>query len=80
MHFSPQQFLMRHRITKATEMLVETDHLIQNIASSCGYANELSFAKAFKKVTGLSPSEYRKKKRIPPNTIRREDPHKDESF
>lgn len=41
---------------------------------------ELSFAKAFKKVTGLSPSEYRKKKRIPPNTIRREDPHKDESF
>lgn len=80
LHFSPQQFLMRHRITKATEMLVETDHLIQNIASSCGYANELSFAKAFKKVTGLSPSEYRKKKRIPPNTIRREDPHKDESF
>lgn len=71
---------MRHRITKATEMLVETDHLIQNIASSCGYASELSFAKAFKKVTGLSPSEYRKKKRIPPNTIRREDPHKDESF
>lgn len=39
---------------------------IQNIACSCGYSNSFSFSKAFRKVNGLSPSEYRKQKKILP--------------
>lgn len=57
---SPQQFLKKYRITKATELLANTNHLIRNIAYSCGYTNELSFTKAFKSVTGESPAKYRK--------------------
>lgn len=59
-HISPQQFLMQYRITKATELLKNTDLTVENVAYSCGYANGLSFSKAFKKVTGRSPTEYRK--------------------
>lgn len=64
-HFSPQHFLMKFRITKATEFLVNTDLTIENIAYSCGYSNVYSFSKAFKKVTGCSPAQYRKQTRIP---------------
>lgn len=79
-HFSPQQFLIKHRITKATELLVDTDYPIRNIAYSCGYTNEFAFTKAFKKVIGLTPSEYRRSKKVIPNNIRQEDPHKNDHF
>ena len=60
---SPQQFLTRYRITKSEELLQSSSLSIQNIAYSCGYSSSFSFSKAFRKVTGLSPSEYRKQKR-----------------
>lgn len=59
---SPQQFLTRYRITKSEELLQSSSLSIQNIACSCGYSNSFSFSKAFRKVNGLSPSEYRKQK------------------
>lgn len=60
---SPQQFLTRYRITKSEELLQSSSLSIQNIACSCGYSNSFSFSKAFRKVNGLSPSEYRKQKK-----------------
>ena len=59
LHLSPQQFLMKYRITKAVDFLTYTDLSVEHIACSCGYANISSFSKAFKKVTGISPSQYR---------------------
>jgi AraC-like DNA-binding protein len=34
-----------------------------DIALECGYANERSFYRAFSRVTGMTPGEYRKSKR-----------------
>ena len=79
-HFSPQQFLKKYRITRAAELLADSDHLIRNIAYSCGYTNELAFTKAFRQVTGLSPSEYRRNNRLSSRTIRIKDPHENDSF
>ena len=79
LHMSPQQFLLRFRVTKATELLSDTDLPVKNISYSCGYANQLAFSKAFKKITGLSPSAYRKENRNVPNIIRDFDPHKAEN-
>lgn len=78
LHMSPQQFLLKFRITKANDMLTETDLSINSISYSCGYSSQLAFSKAYHKVTGISPSAYRKEKRIEKNAIRKEDPHKDE--
>ena len=57
---SPQQFLTTFRITKATELLQLTEHPIESIALSCGYADPLVFTKAFKQMRGMSPSAYRR--------------------
>lgn len=59
-HLSPQQFLVKFRITKAESLLLTTDLPIKTIAYSCGYSNEFSFSKAFKKVMNDSPGHFRK--------------------
>lgn len=81
LHFSPQQFLMKFRITKATEFLAETDLSIENIAYSCGYSNSFAFSKAFRKVTGISPSQYRKEYTFTGSKrTRTKDPHEKETL
>lgn len=56
---SPQQFLTLSRISNARELLSKTDIPIADIASSCGYQNPFAFSRAFKRETGITPSEYR---------------------
>ncbi|MDU4884189.1 AraC family transcriptional regulator [uncultured Clostridium sp.] len=63
LNMSPQKFLMKFRITKAAELLYNTNLPITNIAYSCGYSDPLAFSKAFKKLKGVSPKEYRNTKR-----------------
>ncbi len=48
------------RMNKATEMLIETDLLIQEIASLVGYFTVASFNRVFKRYTGMTPSEFRR--------------------
>ena len=62
LQMSPQKFLMEFRITKASNLLYDTDLPIGNIAYSCGYSDPLAFSKAFKKIKGVSPKEYRNNK------------------
>ncbi|MBD2847117.1 helix-turn-helix domain-containing protein [Paenibacillus sp. IB182496] len=51
------------RMNKASEMLIETDLLIQEIASLVGYLTVASFNRVFKRYTGMTPSEFRRHKR-----------------
>lgn len=74
LHMSPQKFLLKFRITKASELLIHTDLPINAIAHSCGYTDPLAFSKTFKKITGLSPSQYRKSN-IENYSKRDTDPH-----
>lgn len=62
-HLSPQQFLVKYRMTKACELLENTGLPIEHIAYSCGYSSTFSFSKAFRKVNGTSPSRYRQEKK-----------------
>ena len=54
-------YLENLRITKAVELLDRGDRKIQEIQRDVGYTNAYSFRRAFKKVTGMSPSQYREK-------------------
>lgn len=79
MHLSPQQFLLKFRITKASELLMNTTLSINTIAHSCGYTDPLAFSKTFKKVTGLTPTQYRKSNTE--NYYKRDtDPHQKEKM
>ncbi|WP_169089118.1 helix-turn-helix domain-containing protein [Paenibacillus sp. PL91] len=54
-------FLMELRMSKAKELLSETEEKIRDIAERVGYTNVNSFVRIFKKITGLTPSEYRER-------------------
>ncbi len=56
-------YLNEVRIGKAKELLTGTDLQIQEVAVRTGYLNANSFIRTFKKITGLSPGEYRKNTR-----------------
>lgn len=55
------QYLTQFRIEKAKQLLSDPRNKINEIAASVGYCDRNYFGKAFKKVVGLSPSEYREK-------------------
>ena len=57
-HFT--QLLSLYRIDCAKKLLLETDSNISDIAFRCGFSALNTFNRAFKKMTGLSPSQYRK--------------------
>ena len=49
----------KKRIEKACELLRNTNMKITNIAELVGYYSDVTFRRAFKKLMGLSPAEYR---------------------
>lgn len=53
------QYLLQVRITKAKQMLRFTDEKLEAIGLACGIGEAAYFARAFKKVEGISPKEYR---------------------
>jgi len=52
-------YLRRVRMGHAAVLLMNTSQTIEDIAEQVGYANARSFRRAFQKVFGLSPWEYR---------------------
>ena len=57
---TPMQYILAIRIHNAEALLKSNQYNITEIASIIGYDNPLYFSRIFKKVKGLSPSEYRK--------------------
>lgn len=57
----PKDYILNLRINKAKELLTKTNKPLDNIALSCGFEYYSHFSNCFKKITGISPSEYRKK-------------------
>lgn len=58
---SPQDYLVSCRMTRGAELLTVTDLSIEEVALSCGYADPLAFSRIFKRRTGMTPREYRKR-------------------
>lgn len=56
---SPSDFVFSARMERATRLLIATDQPVAAIAAATGFANGNYFAKAFRRLNGLSPSEYR---------------------
>ena len=53
---SPQDFLIRYRMSKATSLLTSTSLSIGDISVQVGYPNQLHFSRAFRNIYGMSPS------------------------
>jgi len=60
---SPHAWLRQHRLEQAMNMLRESDEPVVSIAAALGYASQTAFAAAFKKLTGETPSDWRRRVR-----------------
>ena len=58
---TPQQFLEGQRLNRARRLLELTPRPVGAIAAEVGYENPFYFTLRFKRATGLSPRDYRKK-------------------
>lgn len=58
--FSPMNYLINIRISEAIKLLKKTEINVTNIALDTGFYSSQHFATTFKKLTGYTPSEYRK--------------------
>jgi AraC-like DNA-binding protein len=56
---SPSDFIRNIRLKQACELLRNTDNDVTQIAYSVGFTSQTHFSTAFKKFTGISPTEYR---------------------
>lgn len=52
-------YLTRVRIEEAKQLLTATDYPLNQIAVTVGYADQSSFTKAFKRITGVTPHQLR---------------------
>ncbi len=53
-------YMKEYRMKKAMELLRTTDYHISEIANNVGYQSQSKFTAAFKDITNLLPSEYRR--------------------
>lgn len=59
--FSPVNYLINIRISEAIKLLKRPDINVTDIALDTGFYSSQHFATTFKKLTGYTPSEFRKK-------------------
>lgn len=58
---SPYQFVTKSRVEQAQQLLKTTRLAVQEIAFQCGFNSAANFCYTFRRMTGVSPHEYRKR-------------------
>jgi two-component system response regulator YesN len=59
--FTCSEFLQRYRIEMAKPLLKDKELLIKQVASKVGFNSQKHFSKDFKKVEGITPTEFRRR-------------------
>jgi len=60
---SPWDYLNRFRVSQAKELFRRTQDSVKSIASQVGFKDQKYFSRVFRKLTGLSPNEFREQPR-----------------
>jgi transcriptional regulator GlxA family with amidase domain len=58
----PLEYVARWRMTKAAELLRESDLPLGTVATRAGYHSEAAFSRAFKRHEGMAPATYRRRR------------------
>lgn len=56
---TPSQFIAKTRIAAASRLLRESDAAVADIALACGFYDHSAFTRAFRSMTGVTPTEFR---------------------
>ena len=57
---TPFEYLMEKRLSRAAQLLINTNLPLSTVAKECGFCDEFYLSKCFKRTHGTTPSEYRK--------------------
>jgi len=57
---TPAKWVMKKRLSKASELLENTTLSVGEITNQCGFENQTHFSRLFKEKTGMSPLQFRK--------------------
>jgi AraC-like DNA-binding protein len=56
---TPLEYVTEWRMQKAAQLLKQKDKKLVEVAQSVGYESDAAFSKAFKRIVGFTPGEYR---------------------
>lgn len=59
---APKAYIMRMQMNKAADLISSSSVSISTVASDCGFSDNTTFYRCFKRVYGISPYKYRNKK------------------
>ena len=62
---TPSRFLIRYRLTRASQILMHSDDTVSQIAQNVGFYDHSHFTREFQKLFGSPPGRYRKAHRSP---------------
>lgn len=57
---TPSRFLIRYRLTRASQILMHSDDTVSQIAQEVGFYDHSHFTREFRKLFGMAPGRYRK--------------------
>jgi AraC family transcriptional regulator len=63
-HHTPYDYIMRRRLSESARELIETDKKIIEIAFDYRFNNHETFSRAFKKMFGMQPIQWKKRKKL----------------
>jgi AraC-like DNA-binding protein len=58
---APLEYLTRWRMYRACQMLQQTERKLMDVALAVGYDSDAAFHRAFKRVIGVAPGEFRRR-------------------
>lgn len=61
---SPLAHVQNRRIDRAKDLMLNTDQSLAEIAFTCGLCDQSHFSRIFRKVSGMSPSQWRRSFRM----------------
>jgi AraC-like DNA-binding protein len=59
----PMQYLTQWRLQEASRRLLESDDPVLEVALAAGYGSEAAFSRAFRRLTGSPPAQWRRRRR-----------------
>ena len=62
-HRTPGQLVLTTRMDRAAALLTDTDFPVAAIASDCGFYDQAAFTRTFARLTGLTPTQFRRRAR-----------------
>ncbi|MDA3961272.1 MAG: helix-turn-helix domain-containing protein [Planctomycetota bacterium] len=56
---SPSRYIQQVRVNRSVRLLRDTDGSLAEVALRCGFSDQASFTRAFKRLTGATPGDFR---------------------